>query len=168
MSKGEIVAICTSPTKGIPKLPQGAATVAQFGIAGDFHCRAMRESFKKPGTLEPNTDRHISIVDQEVLDELNEAHPELCLGPGSLGENITVRGVYTELIKDGHTLRIGDDVILRVVEQNQPCKVLTQIHRLLPKWVHGKRGVLCAVESGVGEIIRPGMSITHCEYIDLI
>lgn len=157
---GVVVAVCTSPKGDIPKFPQPYVTVEQRGFKGDFHNREMRPSFSQRGTFKPNTDRHISLVAVEVLEGLGK-HIGKTLKPGALSENITTRGLGDlSQIPDGARLLIGDKVILRVSQQNAPCKNVRASYGLEAyTWIQGRRGILCAVERGIGEMIRHGDSI---------
>ena len=155
---GKVLAVCISPKGGIPKYPQPHVVVGQWGLFGDYHNREMRPSFSKPDTLKPNVDRHISLVAIEVLEELGEKYLGMLLKPGELSENITTKGLGDlSQITDGTRLSIGEQVILRVVEQNQPCKNVRAAYGLeFYKQVTGRRGILCAIEKGVGATIHPG------------
>jgi hypothetical protein len=141
------------------------AWLGKWGFEGDYHNREMRPSFSKPGTFKPNIDRHVTLLAREVVDALN-SELGLQMRPGTLGENITTDGLGDlSTIKDGSCLRIcnrlgGELAVLRVVEQNQPCKNLSPVHRLLPKKIYGRRGLLCAIESGTGNILMPNDTIT--------
>lgn len=160
MHEGSVVALCTSSEGGVPKYPQKSVTVAQFGFEGDYHCRPMRRSFSKPGELKPNTDRHLTIVAEEDLVYAND-YLDICLMQGHLAENIFVRGIGSLAhIAPGSLVRLGEGkVVLSVVEQNNPCKNLRAYHRLLPKVIHGRRGLLCAVVEGIGTVLTPGGKI---------
>jgi MOSC domain-containing protein YiiM len=161
--RGTIVSINTAREGGLPKRARvGGAKLGEWGFEGDYHNRQMRPSFSKPGTLKPNIDRHISLVSSEVIDALNQ---ELGLGlmHGSLGENITTSGLGDlSQIPDGARLVIRNSItlnelaVLRVVEQNKPCKNLYPLHRLLVKKIFGRRGILCAVESSTGHRLARG------------
>ncbi len=157
---GGIVAVCTSPKGGIPKFPQSKVQIGQWGFEGDFHNREMRRSFSKPGLFKTNVDRHITIVGFEVIEDLNR-ELDLTLVPGSLGENITTKGLGDlSEIKDKTILQIGQEgILLRVIEQNQPCHNLAPLHRLLVKKIYGRRGLLCAILSGVGKTLEPNLPI---------
>jgi len=153
---GEVAAVCSSPVGNIPKYPQPFATMAKWGLEGDFHNRELRPSFSKRGTFKPNTDRHISLVAIEVIEGMGKLLGRE-LGPGALGENITTRGLGNlSQIPDGTLLTIGIDVVLRVSQQNNPCKnVLDAYGTKAFKWVARKRGLLCSIEQGFGQTIRP-------------
>jgi len=152
-----ILAICISDKGGIPKYEHPYAKIGEFGLMGDFHNRPERPSFSKPGTLKPNIDRQVSLVAHEVLMEMNELlgsemeEPLVC---GSLGENLTVDGLGDlSALPVGTRLKVGEYLVLRVTEHNNPCKNLAPLHRLLVKHIYGKRGLLCAIEEGVGSCI---------------
>ena len=154
MKKGRVVAVCTSNKPGIPKHQRKSARVAKFGFAGDFHCKEMRRSFSSGG-LKPNTDRHISLLAQEVIDALNK-ELTVSLLPGSLGENITTSGLGDlSDIPDGTLIHIGSSLVLRIMQQNDPCKVLQPLHKKMVKTIYGRRGILCSVVSGIGSHIYP-------------
>ena len=154
---GTIVAVCTSPQGGIPKYPHTRAVIGRWGFVGDFHNREMRRSFSKPGTMKPNTDRHLTLVAAEVLEELGRECLGNPLGPGMLAENITVRGLGDlSDVPDGAEVLIGSAVELRVVEQNSPCGNVRRAYGLeFYERVQGRRGLLCAIERGAGCIIVP-------------
>lgn len=158
MRKGYIVAVCTSSKDGVPKYPQDMGVVAQYGLLGDFHCKAMRRSFSKPGTEKPNDDRHITVVALEAIQFVNNLL-ELNLGPGALGENILTVGLGNlSDIRDGAIICIGN-IRLRVVKQNQPCKNLVHYHPNFNQKIRGQRGLLCAVVAGIEMVMRPGQVI---------
>lgn len=161
---GKIIAVCVSQTEGIPKgrLLLGGV-LERYGLRDDYHNNAMRRSFSERGKFKPNTDRHISVIAFEVLRELSE-ELQIPLDPGSLGDNLTVEGLGDlSQIKDGSILKIGEKIRLRVTEQNQPCVNLVPLHRLLVKKIHGRRGIMCAVEAGIGESITPDQTIEVIE-----
>jgi MOSC domain-containing protein YiiM len=157
--KGNIISVCVSPDPGLPKYPSSSVVVGRFGLEGDYHNREMRRSFSKPGTFKPNVDRHITLVAYEVIENLNQ-ELDIMLACGSLAENITTKGLGDlSGVPDGARIVINDDIVLRVVEQNQPCKNLMPLHRLLVKKIYGRRGLLCAIEQGIGKRIASGDAI---------
>jgi hypothetical protein len=153
---GVIVAVCTSPVSGLPKYARPEARVGAFGLEGDFHNREFRKSYSPPWLPKPNVDRHVTVFAAEVYDDLNR-QLGLELAPGAVAENIATRGLGDlSAIPDGALIRLGRDVVLRVVEQNQPCRKLRALHRACVKRVYGRRGLLCAIEHGHGATLRPG------------
>lgn len=160
MREGRVVAVCVSPREGVPKYVQVQAVVAAFGLVGDYHCREMRPSFSKPGTLKPNVDRHISLFAKETLDAINK-ELGIYLRAGAVGENILTAGLGDlSDVAEGARIRIGESVRLVVTQQNVPCKNLRHYHPQFIKTIRGCRGLLCAVERGAGEIIQPGDPIS--------
>ncbi len=166
--KGWIVSVNTKGFEEPHSVEKGAqptgAVLGSWGFVGDYHNRAMRPSFSVPGTLKPNIDRHVSLLAIEVIDSLN-TELGLDMRSGTLGENITTRGLGDlSHIADGSRLVIKNSLdtelaILRVIEQNQPCKNLHSKHRLLVKKIYGRRGLLCVIERGVGKRICRNDSI---------
>lgn len=153
---GTVAALCINPQHATAKFTQPSITIAQFGAEGDFHCKKMRRSFKGPFALKPNIDRNITVVAQEALDAVNQSLG-LELKSGDLGENITTEGLGDlSQIPDGSLICIGEDIVLRVMEQNKPCKNLLSYGPLVPKAFMRRRGLLCAVEWGVGKQIHAG------------
>lgn len=155
--QGHVFALSTSADPGVPKYPhEYCALVERYGMSGDYHNRPMRPSFSQKGIWKPN-DRQVSLLAHEVLVELNEVLEGSLsdlLEPGSLGENITTTGLGDlSDIPNGSLVHIGEQVVLRVTCQNEPCKKLSVYSKFLPKKVTGKRGLLCTVESGVGSRI---------------
>jgi MOSC domain-containing protein YiiM len=95
---------------GVPKRPVPEARVTTWGLDGDGH----RDTENHGGP-----DRAVCIFSLEVIDALvREGHT---LGPGSLGENVTVEGVPWDRIAPGERLRLGDDVVLEITRYTTPC-----------------------------------------------
>lgn len=148
---GRVVAVCSSPVGGVPKYRRLEIEVGPDGVVGDYHAGPFNRH-KKRGEPEPNT-RQITIVAQEVLDEMNELL-DIQLEPGFLGENLTVVGLGDlSDLAPGDLLHVGS-VILEVTAQNKPCNTVAVYHPQLVKTLYGRRGV-CAVVRVPGTI-RPG------------
>ena len=161
---GTVVAVCRSLEPGLPKYSQDYILINPYGVSSDYHSNPMRVDFKNPGGPRiPNTDRHILIVAEEALVELNK-ELNLNLKAGDLGENILVRGFgnLSDIQKETLIEIRGGSIVLKVTKQNKPCINTTPIHPMFNSTVYNKakgvyrRGLLCSVESGVGLFIRPG------------
>lgn len=141
----EIVAVCISPG-GIPKKPVDSAEVAVDGLAGDGHDHAKH--------VTPN--RAVSIQDLELLEEIEaEGYP---VGPGVMGENLTIRGLHVQQLAVGDRLRFEDGPALELTELRKPCFVLDKIHAALEEAVVGRCGYLArVVQTGC---FRPGQRVT--------
>jgi MOSC domain-containing protein YiiM len=155
MRTGSVVVACSSRTTGVPKYPREAVEVGPEGIVDDYHAGPINKH-KKWGEPEPNH-RQITIVAQEVIQELNE-RLAIDLQPGDLAENFLVTGLgdLTDL-QAGDRVRIGP-VLLEVTGQNRPCATIGVHHPLLVKSIQGRRGITAVVL--VTGVARPGDPVT--------
>ena len=140
---GRVVAVCMSPTGGVPKYSQEAIVIGNQGVQGDYHSGPINRH-KKTGPAEPNS-RQVTLVAQEVLDEMN-ARLDTELKPGDLGENILISGLGDlSLLVRGDRLQLGTEVVLEIRAQNNPCNVIRVYHPTLVEEINGKRGVSAIV-----------------------
>ena len=140
----EVVAVCIS-SGGVPKHPVDSAEVSTDGLAGDAHDH---EKHCRP-------DRAVSIQDLEVLEELKgEGY---AVGPGVIGENLTVRGLNVQQLSAGDRLVIEDGPVLELVGPRKPCFVLDAIDPKLQYAVVGRCGFMARVQRP-GQL-RPGQRI---------
>ncbi len=127
-----VLAVCVSPG-GIPKEPVPEAEVVAAGLVGDGH---EHEKHNKPH-------RAVLIQDVELLDVLKqEGYP---VGPGVLGENLTVRGLGVQQMAPGTRLRLQDGPLLELTEPRKPCFVLDKIDPQLQHVLVGRGGVFARV-----------------------
>jgi MOSC domain-containing protein YiiM len=132
VSAGRIVAICIS-AGGIPKLPVDRARVEVNGLAGDGHAHAKHN----------RVSRAVSLFDDEILEELRARGYRLV--PGSIGENLTVRGLHVQTLAPGTRLVSERGVVLELSEQRKPCYVLDAIDVKLKDVIVGRCGFLASV-----------------------
>lgn len=131
-------------TGGIPKRPILAGLLAKVGFVGDGHCHA--EHIRE--------DRAVSLLDHEILQRLGEEG--FPLGPGTVGENLSVAGLRVQQMHPGTRLRI-DQVILELQHPRKPGDALNTIDPGLKDAMHGRCGYMASViREGW---IRPGMQI---------
>jgi len=144
--EGTILAVSVRPSRGIPKLPQAEVRILpDYGLEGDRHAGSRM--------------RQVSLLEAEVLDDL--AAEGMPVGPGVLGENITVRGLPFRLLRPGDRLRLGATALLEVVEPRTPCRTLTPVDARLPTAIEGRAGLLCRVlEEGT---VASGDTITRVD-----
>ncbi len=136
-----LVSVNTNAEKQFRKLPRAEGRlVADFGFEGDRHAGRPK--------------RQVSILNAETVNEL--AQRGMPVGPGSLGENITVEGVQVMRLSDGARLRIGD-VELEITGDRPTCREMLEIHRDALKAMTGRAGKMARVVSG--GTVRPGDSI---------
>lgn len=131
---------------GIPKLPTPAARLNLGGIEGDLH---EHEKHRR-------ADRAVSIQDLELLDELREEG--YAVGPGLMGENLTVRNLQVQSLTVGDRLQFDSGAVLELTSVRKPCFVLDSIDPKLKEAVVGRCGFMAKViATGV---LRPGQKIT--------
>lgn len=141
---GVVVAVCISPG-GVPKRLVDQAVVRPEGLVGDGHDH---EKHRRP-------DRAVSVQDLELIEEL--AAEGYSVGPGVMGENITVRGLNVQSLAVGDRLRFEGGPTLELALVRKPCYVLDAIHPDLKTAVVGRCGFLCRVAE-TGEL-RPGQNV---------
>ena len=119
-----VVAVSRSSNHDFSKQPYEVVTfVAGLGLAGDAHAGARvqhRSRVRADPTL-PNL-RQVHLLHAELLDDLVAAGHHV--GPGSLGENVTTRGLDLLGLPTGTLLRLGDEVLLAVTGLRNPCAQL--------------------------------------------
>ena len=142
---------------GVPKhaIPSGTLTLA--GIEGDGHAHP---------EIHGGLDRAVLLITAEGSEEL--AALGFPLTYGSLGENLTTRGIGRREWRVGQRWRIGADVVIEITKRRAPCQALNvyglglqaAIYDVLtrdgdpasPKW--GLSGVYAAVLTP--GLLRPG------------
>ena len=94
---------------GVPKLPVERAMVLSGGMEGDR---------QRDRRYHGGPERALCLYAQERLDALAaEGHP---VGPGVLGENVTIAGLPWERVRPGTRLRLGG-VDTEVTGYSAPC-----------------------------------------------
>ncbi|WP_246092101.1 MOSC domain-containing protein [Oryzihumus leptocrescens] len=161
-----VEAVCVSGEHAFSKEPVQTATVLEgLGLQGDAHAGVTVQHLfrmaKDPTT--PNL-RQVHLMHAELHDELRGAgHP---VQAGSLGENLTTRGIALLELPTGARLRVGSSVVLEVTGLRNPCWQIDEFSPGLLKLVLGKEpdgtvvrrtGVMAVVLEG-GEV-RPGDAI---------
>jgi MOSC domain-containing protein YiiM len=145
---------------GVPKhaIPVGIFTPA--GLDGDGHAHP---------AIHGGPERAVLLITAEGIEEL--AALGLPLIYGSLGENLTTRGIGRREWRVGQRWRIGKDVMIEITKRRAPCKALNvygpgiqaAIYDALteagdpasPKW--GLSGVYASVLTP--GLVRPGDAI---------
>jgi MOSC domain-containing protein YiiM len=109
-SSAGIVAQINASDGGVPKLPVPNATVTIDGMRGD-----RQRDHKHHG----RPFQAVCLWSADVIDELASAgHP---IGPGSAGENLTLRGVQWESLRPGARLRVGEELLVELSFDAVPC-----------------------------------------------
>lgn len=97
---------------GLPKYPMLEAWAGPLGLEGDIQ----RHTEIHGGPLQA-----LLLVSQEDLDALREQG--FPVAPGSLGENLTTKGIDFRQLRHGMRLRAGDAVI-ELTKIRRPCSQL--------------------------------------------
>ena len=132
--KGRVVAVCCNPEPGLPKpVIDAVHLIENWGIEGDYHASSLvRHRYlanKDPNR--PNL-RQALLVDAAVFTEL--AQQNIQIGPGMMGENITIEGIDVMQLPERTRLAIGSAVV-EVIERRNPCLQLNGIDPRLLKAV---------------------------------
>lgn len=141
---GTVVTIAFNPVKGLPRpLHEAAELRAGHGIVGDHRAGA-------------RPDRALNLLDERHIAALSGAG--YAVQPGSLGENIVVRGLALDELAPGTRLRLGASAVARIVTARHGCANLKYIHPDFPEAAAGRVGLMCAVEQGgalrLGDVVE--------------
>ncbi len=139
---GILAQLNTSPG-GLPKTPILFAHVSHDGVAGDW-----QRNRKYHGG--PN--RAVCLFSEELYAALRAEG--LNLVNGSVGENLTTRGVDLQALSKGDRLSIGEHCVVEITDVRVPCRTLKQWAADLPKRIEGRSGWLAKVVTE--GTVRPG------------
>ena len=98
---------------GVPKHAIPVAILTPAGIEGDGHAHP---------EIHGGADRAVLLITAEGLEEL--AALGFPLTYGSLGENLTTRGIGRRDWRVGQRWRIGTDAVIEITKRRAPCKQL--------------------------------------------
>ena len=129
---GKIIAVCTSPEKGMIKHDVGEGLlVEETGIEGDAHAGFMH--------------RQVSLIAIEDIQTMMEKLPDLV--PGSFAENLTTEGFDLSVLKIGDRLRVADSV-LEVSQIGKECHTRCEVFRKTGDCIMPKKGIFTRVIKG--------------------
>ena len=161
-----VEAVCLSGEHAFSKDPVASATIVEgHGLTGDTHAgvTVQHRSRVARDPDQPNL-RQVHLMHAELHDELREAgHP---VQPGSLGENLTTRGIALLELPTGARLHVGSSVVLEVTGLRNPCRQIDDfspgllklvLHKAADGSVVRRAGVMAVVVAGGG--VRPGDAI---------
>ena len=137
----KVISVNTSPG-GIPKLPRERLHVSTAGLEGDGHDH---ESHRSPNQA-------VCMIDVEILHSMKDEGFDL--GPGTLGENLTLEDVRIQDCALGDLVRFSSGLQLEITKVRTPCYVLDSISPELKRilWnrsgMYGKGLVEGTIESG--------------------
>lgn len=131
-----IVAVCTSPKKGMRKKNvRRGIFVPDLGIEGDAHAGFAH--------------RQVSLLALESIKKMQKMG--LDVGPGDFAENLTTRGINLLTIPIGTRLKLGKDVILRITQIGKECHSRCAIYYQAGDCIMPKEGIFAEVLKG-GEV----------------
>ncbi len=126
---GRIVAVCTSPRKGMPKQNvQEATLVAGHGIAGDAHAG--------------NWHRQVSLLSWQAVEAFRARGAVLT--HGCFGENLLVDGIDFSQLALG-TRFVCNDVLLELTQIGKECHSHCAIFKAMGECIMPTQGVFTRV-----------------------
>jgi MOSC domain-containing protein YiiM len=124
--QGTIVQINMSPG-GLPKRPVSGGFIAPLGIEGDLHAhRGIHGGPRKA----------ILLIAAEVVEELHRRGYPVSFG--SLGENLTTRGIDVRQLRIGDRLRAGG-ALLEITQPRGPCSAMDIYGPTIKQEVYDRR-----------------------------
>ena len=128
-TKGCVVAVCRNPDPGLPKpVVKHIYLLEDLGVEGDYHAgKYVRHRYLAKKNPTRRNMRQVLIVDVNAYRELEQNG--ITLGPGSMGENITVEGIALMELTEGTRLVVGEAVV-EITEVRKPC---IQLNGMNPK-----------------------------------
>ncbi|KAF1085163.1 MOSC domain protein [Sporotomaculum syntrophicum] len=140
---GYVVAVCTSPRKGMRKKNIGNCNLlADHGLEGDAHAGPWH--------------RQVSLLALESVQKMRDIG--LDVNPGDFAENITTVGINLVDLPIGTKLAIGDDTLGEVTQIGKECHTKCAIYYQAGDCVMPKEGIFIRVLNGghikVGDQVR--------------
>ncbi len=137
-----------------------------IGVEGDAHSgtTVKHRSRVRQDPAQPNL-RQVHLIHAELFEELRDAGFDV--EPGSMGENVTTRGIDLLGLPRGARLRLGAEAVIEVTGLRNPCTQLdgfqdglmaATLDRDADGNVIRKAGVMAVVLAG--GLVRPGDAIT--------
>ncbi|MGQ9556436.1 MAG: MOSC domain-containing protein [Desulfurispora sp.] len=130
---GKIVAVCTSPQKGMRKKNVGEGLlVPEHGLEGDAHT----------GTWH----RQVSLLALESIEKMRQQG--LDVHPGDFAENLTTRGIDLVSLPVGTRLKIGSQAVGEVTQIGKECHHRCAIYYQAGDCVMPREGIFIRVLEG--------------------
>ena len=121
---GIVTAVSVSATHTFTKPNAGAIRlVAALGIEGDAHLgvTVKHQTLVRSDPTRPNN-RQVHLMHAELHEELRDAG--FNVEAGTIGENITTRGIYLLGLPTGTRLHLGNEAVVEVTGLRNPCRQL--------------------------------------------
>lgn len=136
---GTVIAVCRNEKPGLPKpVVEEVKLIEDWGIEGDYHGGTFvrHRYLAKKDPTRPNI-RQVLLVDTQIHTELQQEG--IHIGPGMMGDNITVGELAVMGMAIGTRLAIGE-AILEITELRDPCTQLNGVDKRLLKASVAKEG----------------------------
>ena len=142
--KGEVVAVCTSKRKGVPKRDIGTGMLrVDWGLEGDAHAA--------------NWHRQVSLLAMESIDKMKAKG--LNVHPGSFAENITTQGLVLHTLPVGTKMRLGG-ALAEVTQIGKICHEKCAIYYQAGDCVMPREGIFV-------KILTPG-SVSTGDAVEIL
>ncbi|MCL6478961.1 MAG: MOSC domain-containing protein [Peptococcaceae bacterium] len=130
---GRIVAVCTSPKKGMRKKNVGQGVlVEEHGLEGDAHTGSWH--------------RQVSLLAMESIRKMRDQG--LDVGPGDFAENLTTEGIELTRLPVGTRLKIGLEALAEVTQIGKECHNRCAIYYQAGDCVMPREGIFVRVIKG--------------------
>lgn len=128
--KGKIVAVCTSPKKGMRKKNIGQGRlVREFGLENDAHGGPWH--------------RQVSLLALESIEKMRKLG--LDVNPGDFAENLTTEGLNLVSLPIGTKVRFGSEAVGEVTQIGKECHTRCAIYYQAGDCVMPKEGIFIRV-----------------------
>ncbi len=147
MKLAKIIAVCTSKAKGTPKENIRCCEVLKGrGLKGDAHAGSGK--------------RQVSLLAEETIAKMRPKAEEhgVQLIPGSFAENLTTEGIDLPQLPVGTTLKVGQELLLRITQIGKECHTGCAIRKAVGDCVMPREGVFAEVLTD--GIVKVGDEIT--------
>ncbi len=133
MSKGTIVAVCSSKHKGTPKKEVGGGElVVGYGLKDDAHGGDWH--------------RQVSLLAVEQIATMKNRGFDV--KAGSFAENFTTEGFHLEDVKIGDRLKLGENAIIEVTQIGKECHTKCAVYHTVGECIMPEQGVFAKVIEG--------------------
>jgi MOSC domain-containing protein YiiM len=113
---------------GVPKYSVPLARVNRTGLEGDAFAHPQIHGGPRQAVL---------LIANEVLETLAaQGYP---VAPGSLGENVTMRGIDPSRMRIGQLYRLGPQVIVELTKVRVPCSTIQVYGSGIPTELYDQR-----------------------------
>lgn len=169
-SDGLVVAVARAAKHRFSKATEPSIRLlAGLGVEGDAHCGATvkHRSRVARDPTQPNL-RQVHLIHAELIDGLRA--DGFAVDPGTMGENITTRGLALLDLPAGARLRIGPAAVIEVTGLRNPCSQLDRYQAGLTRAVlgTGPDGELVRKAGVMGIVVTDGfIEPGHRIFVDL-